>query len=163
MFFDQIKEAFADPTTGTLTPVRNLLAGKEPPATILITRQTLTLYLHVLGMTAGVAASVTAVTPSERIKTAMIDDARHDKRFRSGWHATTTIWKEQGISGMYRGLTGNTLKQASATAFRMGTYNVLKDYQKKNDIKQSTAINFANGCKSDQSRIRELNTNYVQP
>jgi solute carrier family 25 citrate transporter 1 len=99
-------------------------------------------------MTAGVAASLTAVTPSERIKTAMIDDARHDKRFRSSWHATTTIWKEHGILGMYRGFAGTTLKQASATAFRMGTYNVLKDYQKKHDIKQNTFVNFANGCKS---------------
>jgi solute carrier family 25 citrate transporter 1 len=125
VFFDQIKEQFASPETGTLTPLRNMLAG----------------------MTAGVAASITAVTPSERIKTALIDDARHEKRFRSGWHATTTIWKEGGIVGMYRGLAGNTLKQASATAFRMGTYNVLKDYQKKRDIKQSTVVNFANGCK----------------
>lgn len=123
LFFDQIKEAFADPETGSLTPVRNLLAG----------------------MTAGIAASVTAVTPSERIKTAMIDDARHEKRFRSGWHATTTIWKEQGIFGLYRGLAGSTLKQASATAFRMGTYNVLKDFEKKRDIKQDTLVNFANG------------------
>jgi len=104
LFFDQIKEAFADPETGSLSPVRNLLAG----------------------MTAGIAASATAVTPSERIKTAMIDDARHEKRFKSGWHATTTIWKEHGILGLYRGFIGNTLKQASATAFRMGTYNVLK-------------------------------------
>ncbi|OAL07315.1 mitochondrial carrier [Phaeosphaeriaceae sp. SRC1lsM3a] len=123
LFFDQIKEIFADPETGTLSPIRNLLAG----------------------MTAGVAASVTAVTPSERIKTALIDDARHEKRFKSGWHATTTIYKEHGIPGLYRGLAGNTLKQASATAFRMGTYNVLKDFEKKRDIKQSTAINFANG------------------
>jgi solute carrier family 25 citrate transporter 1 len=96
-------------------------------------------------MTAGVAASVTAVTPSERIKTALIDDARNDKRFRSGWHATTTIWKEHGIRGLYRGFIGTTLKQASATAFRMGTYNVLKDFEKKKDIKQNTAVNFANG------------------
>ncbi|QRC98338.1 hypothetical protein JI435_044110 [Parastagonospora nodorum SN15] len=123
LFFDQIKEAFADPETGSLSPVRNLLAG----------------------MTAGIAASATAVTPSERIKTAMIDDARHEKRFKSGWHATTTIWKENGILGLYRGFIGNTLKQASATAFRMGTYNVLKDFEKKRDIKQSTAVNFANG------------------
>jgi hypothetical protein len=77
-------------------------------------------------MTAGIAASATAVTPSERIKTALIDDARHDKRFKSGWHATTTIWKEHGIVGLYRGFIGTTLKQGSATAFRMGTYNVLK-------------------------------------
>ncbi|KAH8732730.1 tricarboxylate transport protein-like protein [Phaeosphaeriaceae sp. PMI808] len=123
LFFDQIKEIFADPETGTLSPVRNLLAG----------------------MTAGIAASATAVTPSERIKTALIDDARHEKKLRSGWHATTTIWKEHGFLGLYRGFVGSTLKQASATAFRMGTYNVLKDYEKRRDIKQSTAVNFANG------------------
>lgn len=72
LFFDQIKEAFADPETGTLSPIRNLLAG----------------------MAAGVAASITAVTPTERIKTALIDDARHEKRFRSGLHASSVIWKE---------------------------------------------------------------------
>ncbi|KAL5116928.1 hypothetical protein ACEQ8H_005145 [Pleosporales sp. CAS-2024a] len=129
LFFDQIKEAFADPETGSLSPIRNLLAG----------------------MTAGIAASATAVTPSERIKTALIDDARHDKRFKSAWHATTTIWKEHGVSGLYRGFVGTTLKQCKKYAdmtsptFRMGTYNVLKDFEKKRDIKQNTAVNFANG------------------
>ena len=123
LFFDQIKESFADPATGTLSPGRNLLAG----------------------MTAGVVASITAVTPTERIKTALIDDARNEKRFKSGLHATRTIWKEHGILGLYRGFAGTTLKQASATAFRMGTYNILKDYEKKRDISQNTAVNFANG------------------
>lgn len=123
VFFDQIREAFADPETGTLTPGRNLLAG----------------------MAAGVVASITAVTPTERIKTALIDDARNEKRFRSGFHATRVIWKEHGILGIYRGFAGTTLKQASATAFRLGTYNILKDYEKKRDIPQSTLINFANG------------------
>jgi len=123
LFFDQIKESFADPSTGTLSPLRNLLAG----------------------MTAGVVASITAVTPTERIKTALIDDARNERRFRSGFHATTTIWKEHGIVGLYRGFVGTTLKQASATAFRMGTYNILKDYEKKRNIEQNTLMNFANG------------------
>lgn len=99
-------------------------------------------------MTAGVVASITAVTPTERIKTALIDDARNEKRFRSGIHATTTIWKEHGIRGLYRGFTGTTLKQASATAFRMGTYNILKDYETKKNIQQSTLVNFANGSVS---------------
>jgi solute carrier family 25 citrate transporter 1 len=123
LFFDQIKHAFADPETGTLSPGRNLLAG----------------------MTAGVVASITAVTPTERIKTALIDDARNERRFRSGLHATRTIWAEHGIFGLYRGFAGTTLKQASATAFRMGTYNILKDYETKRDIAQNTATNFANG------------------
>ncbi|EUC30904.1 hypothetical protein COCVIDRAFT_40709 [Bipolaris victoriae FI3] len=123
LFFDQIKASFADPETGNLSPVRNLLAG----------------------MAAGVVASITAVTPTERIKTALIDDARTEKRFRSGLHATATIWKEHGILGLYRGFAGTTLKQASATAFRLGTYNILKDYEKKKNIEQNTAVNFANG------------------
>lgn len=37
------------------------------------------------------------------------------------------------------------MKQASATAFRMGTYNILKDYETKREIPQNTATNFANG------------------
>ena len=96
-------------------------------------------------MTAGIVASITAVTPTERIKTALIDDARNEKRFRSGLHATKTIWREHGILGLYRGFAGTTLKQASATAFRMGTYNILKDYETTRNIPQNTATNFANG------------------
>ena len=122
--FDLIKNAFKDPETGTLSPMRNLLAG----------------------MSAGVVASVFAVTPSERIKTALIDDARGEKRFRSMSHAVRMIYQEHGFVGLYRGFVGTTLKQASATAFRMGTYNILKDLENDRDVKQSTATNFANGA-----------------
>ena len=123
--FDTIKNAFADPETGTLTPARNMLAGSA----------------------SGVLASITAVTPTERIKTALIDDARHVKRFTSPWHAVKTIYAEHGlVKGLYRGFAGTTLKQASATAFRMGTYNILKDFERTRHIKQTTTINFANGA-----------------
>ena len=122
--YDTIKNAFADPETGTLSPLRNMLAG----------------------MSAGVVASVTAVTPTERIKTALIDDARHERRFKSPSNAVRTIWQEHGLGGMYRGFGGTTLKQASATAFRMGTYNIVKDYERTHQIEQSTAVNFANGA-----------------
>lgn len=123
--FDSIKTAFADPATGTLTPTRNLLAG----------------------MASGVVASIFAVTPTERIKTAMIDDARTGKRFRSTPHAVRVIYRDHGFLGLYRGFAGTTLKQASATAFRMGTYNILKDFEKERDIVgQGTVVNFANGA-----------------
>ncbi|KAL9130627.1 MAG: hypothetical protein Q9217_001241 [Psora testacea] len=121
--FDMIKNAFADPETGTLTPARNLLAG----------------------MASGVVASIFAVTPTERIKTAMIDDARNAKRFHSTFNAAQMIFREHGVTGLYRGFAGTTLKQASATAFRMGTYNILKDFEKSRKIEQSTTTNFANG------------------
>lgn len=96
-------------------------------------------------MTAGVVASITAVTPTERIKTALIDDARTARRFRGGIHCVRVIYAENGILGLYRGFIGTTLKQASATAFRMGTYNILKDFETVRDIPQNTATNFANG------------------
>ncbi|KZT69800.1 tricarboxylate transport protein-like protein [Daedalea quercina L-15889] len=122
--FDAIKSAYKDPETDTLTPMRNMLAG----------------------MTAGIVASICAVTPTERIKTALIDDARGEKRFHSGLHAIRVLYKEHGLLALYRGFAGTTLKQAGATAFRMGTYNILKDFEHARHIEQGVATNFANGC-----------------
>lgn len=123
--FDSIKMAFKDPETGTLSPLRNLMAG----------------------ICAGVVASTFAVTPTERIKTALIDDARHDKRFRSPWHATKTLMAEHGVvRALYRGYVTTTLKQASSTAVRLGTYNILKDFERLRGIPQTTATTFANGA-----------------
>ncbi|KAK8164917.1 mitochondrial carrier domain-containing protein [Phyllosticta citrichinensis] len=122
--FDAIKNAYKDKQTGTLTPLRNMLAG----------------------MSAGVVASVCAVTPTERIKTALIDDARRARRFASTLHCVRCVVAEDGlVGGLYRGFVGTTLKQASATAFRMGTYNILKDFERTRNIEQGVATNFANG------------------
>jgi solute carrier family 25 citrate transporter 1 len=122
--FDTVKNAFRDPETGVLTPMRNMLAG----------------------MTAGVVASATAVTPTERIKTALIDDARGAKRYHSSIHCIRLIIAEDGFKGLYRGFAGTTLKQASATSFRMGSYNIIKDFEEVRGVKQSTAVNFGNGA-----------------
>ncbi|KUJ19390.1 mitochondrial carrier [Mollisia scopiformis] len=122
--FDTVKNAFRDKETGTLTPARNMLAG----------------------MTAGVVASVCAVTPTERIKTALIDDARSAKRYKSTVHCIRLIVQEDGFKGLYRGLAGTTLKQASATSFRMGSYNIIKDFEEKRGVEQSTGVNFLNGA-----------------
>lgn len=123
--FDSIKIAFRDPETGTLSPGRNLLAG----------------------IASGVVASTFAVTPTERIKTALIDDARHAKRFTSPWHATRTLIADHGLlRALYRGYVTTTLKQASTTAVRLGTYNILKDFERLRNIPQTTATTFANGA-----------------
>lgn len=123
--FDSIKNSFKDPDTGTLSPLRNLLAG----------------------ISAGVVASTFAVTPTERIKTALIDDARLEKRFRSPLHATTTLIREHGlVRALYRGYVTTTLKQASTTAVRLGTYNILKDFERLRNIPQTTLTTFANGA-----------------
>jgi solute carrier family 25 citrate transporter 1 len=59
---------------------------------------------------------------------------------------------------MCRGFWRNDLKQVSATAFRMGTYNILKDYERTYQIEQSTPAHFANGA------IAGVTTTYaIQP
>ncbi|EKD17572.1 uncharacterized protein L3040_006691 [Drepanopeziza brunnea f. sp. 'multigermtubi'] len=121
--FDTVKNAFKQ-EDGTLTPLRTMLAG----------------------MSAGVLASIFAVTPTERVKTALIDDARAARRYASTGHAVRTILREDGLMGLYRGFAGTTMKQASATSLRMGSYNIIKDLEVRRGVAQNTAVNFANGA-----------------
>ncbi|KAM0323063.1 hypothetical protein ACHAPQ_008838 [Fusarium lateritium] len=103
--FDAVKAQLAD-SNGKLTAGSNILAG----------------------MIAGAVESVTVVTPTERIKTALIDDARSgNKRLSGGFHALRTIAAERGIREVYRGLTSTTIKQSATSGVRMGSYNILKE------------------------------------
>jgi len=101
--YDSIKAMLSD-ETGRLSPARGMLAG----------------------MAAGAVESVVAVTPTERIKTALIDDAKGARRFRSTTHAVRLLVQEQGLTGIYRGLLSTTFKQSATSATRMGSYNVLR-------------------------------------
>ncbi|KAL3449953.1 mitochondrial carrier domain-containing protein [Aspergillus insuetus] len=104
--FDSIKNILAD-ADGRLSPARGILAG----------------------MVAGTVESAVAVTPTERIKTALIDDARsrNGRRYRNGLHALRTIVAESGVKEVYRGLLSTTLKQSATSAVRMGSYNFIKE------------------------------------
>lgn len=134
--FDAIKRSFESSSSsspgssgGSLSPLRSLGAG----------------------MAAGVVASTFAVTPTERVKTALIDDARahpnlSKRQFRGPWHCTTSLLASHGLRGLYRGYLSTTLKQAGTTSVRMGTYNILKDLGRAYEVKQNTAMSFANGA-----------------
>jgi solute carrier family 25 (mitochondrial citrate transporter), member 1 len=122
--FDAIKDQFKDPETGTLSALGNLGAG----------------------IGSGVVSSTFVVTPTERIKTALIDDARQDRRFKGPWHCTRELVREYGIGAVYRGYVTTTMKQASTTAVRLGVYNILKDWEKVRGIEQTTVTTFANGA-----------------
>ncbi|EPS99025.1 hypothetical protein FOMPIDRAFT_1031133 [Fomitopsis schrenkii] len=122
--FNAIKNVWKDPTTGELTPMRSLLAG----------------------MSAGLATSVFVATPTQRIKTAIIDDGGGERRFRSSLQAARVLYQERGISALYYGFGGITLKSITATGARMGTYNVLKDYQHSKNIAQTAMTSFVNGA-----------------
>lgn len=91
-------------------------------------------------------ASIFAVTPTERIKTALIDDARTRRRYASTAHAIRLIVREDGLKGLYRGFAGTTLKQISASGLRLGSYNIIKDVQEARGLPQNTATHFANGA-----------------
>jgi solute carrier family 25 citrate transporter 1 len=74
------------------------------------------------GVVAGIVESVAVATPSERIKTAMIDDANGAKTFRSTADAAQQIFRTQGVRGIYRGLVSTTCKYAGTGAVKMGSY-----------------------------------------
>ncbi|PSN68596.1 mitochondrial carrier [Corynespora cassiicola Philippines] len=122
--FDSIKNQLAD-ERGNLSPARGVLAG----------------------MLAGVTESIVAVTPTERIKTALIDDARNGTRsYRGGLHATKVILQRDGISGLYRGLASTTMKQAATSAVRMGSYNMLKGLSQDYGLATNSAVTFGMGA-----------------
>lgn len=83
-------------------------------------------------MAAGVVSSTVIVTPTERIKTALIDDARTARRFRSPWHCVASLAREQGARrALYAGYVTTTLKQVGTTGFRLGSYSILKDWERR--------------------------------
>ncbi|CAG9952079.1 unnamed protein product [Clonostachys rosea f. rosea IK726] len=124
MTYDSVKNALAD-EKGHLSPMRGILAG----------------------MLAGSVESIVAVTPTERIKTALIDDARSGQRqFRGASHALQLIIQRHGLPGLYRGLVSSTLKQSMTSATRMGSYNILKETAKRYNLPQNSAVTFGTGA-----------------
>ncbi|KAI0019650.1 mitochondrial carrier [Xylariomycetidae sp. FL0641] len=124
--FDSIRSIFEDPVTHRLGTAQSIAAG----------------------MVAGVVSSTMIVTPSERIKTALIDDARTQGRFRSPWHCIALLYREQGLRrALYSGYVTTTLKQIGTTGFRLGSYSTIKDWERARGIAaDGPLISFANGA-----------------
>ncbi|KAF9442819.1 mitochondrial tricarboxylate transporter [Macrolepiota fuliginosa MF-IS2] len=104
--YDYFKHQLAD-SQGKVSAPRSLLAG--------------------LG--AGMTEAVFAVTPSETIKTKLIDDAkRPNPQYRGLVHGTVSIVKQEGIFGIYRGLFPVMMRQGANSAVRFTTYSTLKQF-----------------------------------
>ncbi|GHJ88324.1 hypothetical protein NliqN6_4726 [Naganishia liquefaciens] len=102
--YDQYKSMLTD-TDGKLSAPRSLVAG--------------------LG--AGMTEAVFAVTPSETIKTKLIEDSRRPQpRYRGLIHGSAQIVKEEGIGGIYRGLLPVMMRQGANSAVRFTSYSALK-------------------------------------
>ncbi|KXN90408.1 hypothetical protein AN958_04277 [Leucoagaricus sp. SymC.cos] len=104
--YDHFKQRLAD-SEGKVSAPRSLLAG--------------------LG--AGMMEAIFAVTPSETIKTKLIDDAkRPNPQYRGLVHGTMSIVKQEGIFGIYRGLFPVMMRQGANSAVRFTTYSTLKQF-----------------------------------
>ncbi|KAL2258805.1 hypothetical protein VTK26DRAFT_7740 [Humicola hyalothermophila] len=102
--FDQYKKLLAD-ADGKMSGPRTVLAG----------------------FGAGVTESLLAVTPTESIKTTLIDDRKSAKpRMRGFLHAVPIIARERGIRGFFQGFVPTTARQAANSATRFGSYTALK-------------------------------------
>lgn len=122
--FDTFRNKLAD-ENGVLSPGRGIIAG----------------------MLAGTFESIVAVTPTERIKTALIDDSKSGTRaYKGGFDAFRNILATQGIPGLYRGLISTTIKQSATSAVRMGSYNVLKEFSRQHNLPQNSIVSFGTGA-----------------
>lgn len=80
------------------------------------------------GLGAGICEAILAVTPMETIKVKFINDQRSAKpQFRGFGHGVRTIIKQEGFSGIYKGVTPTILKQGSNQAIRFFVMETLKD------------------------------------
>ncbi|EAQ91943.1 conserved hypothetical protein [Chaetomium globosum CBS 148.51] len=102
--FDQYKKLLVD-ADGKMSGPRTVLAG----------------------FGAGVTESLLAVTPTESIKTTLIDDRKSaNPRMRGFLHAVPIIARERGIRGFFQGFVPTTARQAANSATRFGSYTALK-------------------------------------
>ncbi|KAJ9060605.1 hypothetical protein DSO57_1029044 [Entomophthora muscae] len=124
--YDHFKDLLAD-LEGRLSPIRSLAAG----------------------LAAGVSEAILVVTPSETIKTKLIQDRNAAQKQYSGLvHGVKTIFKQEGITGIYQEMFPVVLRQGANQAIRLTTYQQLKDivtpfYQTADiDIRAKTTLPF---------------------
>uniref|UniRef100_A0A182TDP8 Citrate transport protein n=1 Tax=Anopheles melas TaxID=34690 RepID=A0A182TDP8_9DIPT len=86
------------------------------------------------GLGAGVAEAILAVTPMETVKVKFINDQRSGTpKYKGFFHGVGMIVRQEGLSGVYKGLTATILKQGSNQAIRFYVMETLKDMYKGDD------------------------------
>jgi len=111
--FEEFKKMLMD-KDGKMTPGKNFLAG--------------------LG--AGVTEAIFVVCPMETVKVRLIHDQSTAKKYKGLMHGITTIVREEGIGGIYKGITATILKQGSNQGIRFLVYNQVKLYLQGGDYKK---------------------------
>lgn len=120
---------FAVPKVGSrffaFESLRNLLRDENGKMTDLKT--------IIAGMGAGTFEAIVAVTPMDTIKTRLIHDQLTNanpanRKYRGFFHGVRTIVGEQGLGGIYKGLTSTIMKQASNQAIRWLVYERARNW-----------------------------------
>jgi solute carrier family 25 (mitochondrial citrate transporter), member 1 len=88
------------------------------------------------GLGAGTTEAIIAVTPMDTIKTRLIHDqltrTPSERRYKGFFHGVREIVKEQGLGGIYKGLTATILKQSTNQAIRWLTFSKAKEAMASN-------------------------------
>ncbi|GAA5916541.1 hypothetical protein JCM6882_003578 [Rhodosporidiobolus microsporus] len=102
--YDAVRDALRD-SEGKITPSRTLLAG----------------------ICAGALESSLAVTPSEAIKTRLIESRRAGGPPLGAAATVRQLVQQEGVSSLWRGLAPTMMKQCANSAVRFSSYQALKD------------------------------------
>ena len=81
----------------------------------------------IAGFCGGFTEALLVTTAQETMKVRLIHDRLSDNpRFRNTFHGISTIVKEQGVSGIYKGLVPTIFKQSTNQMIRFPVYYYLK-------------------------------------
>lgn len=99
------------------------------------------------GLCAGALEAICVTTPQETIKIKLIDDqfGRETPRFQGFFHGVRTIVAEEGMGGIYHGLSPTILKVATAQATRFGIFNIIPAEYRKSAMGSAASGAFAGG------------------
>jgi len=112
--FSQFSQRLAD-EKGKVTPYRSMLAG----------------------VGTGVCEAIIAVTPAETIKTKLIhDQSSLNPRYRGFVHGVSTMIRDDGLRGIYRGLAPTILRQSANSAVRFTVYGIVGDWLRGGNTKK---------------------------
>lgn len=83
------------------------------------------------GLGAGMSEAVFAVCPMETVKVKFIHDQNLPKpQYRNFFHGVSSIVKQEGIGGVYKGLVPTVIKQGTNQAMRFFVYNNMTTFFK---------------------------------
>lgn len=103
----------------------------------------------VAGLAAGTLEAIFVTTPQETIKVRLINDAfRTDgpPKYNNFFHGVKTIVAENGLGGIYKGVTPCIVKVSTAQAFRFGIFQVVPIEYRNTPLKAALSGAMAGGA-----------------